>query len=301
LKKVLITGSEGFTGKHLITYLKKFDQLDLVRLDQKPHSDINFHHIDLLDLKKTISVLKSERPDYIIHLGGINKSNNYQDFFKFNVYTTIHILEAVIQNDLLDTRSLFISSSAVYGQTSAKNVSESSPINPINFYGSSKMSMEIIVKQYSANYNLPTYIVRPFNLVGPGQNPDFVIPHFIIQLLNIKYGKTNPVIKTGNLSSFRDFIDVRDAVAAYWTILSDGSAGEVYNLASGKATEIRVILNNIIDMLDIQTPVTINDQKPSSGDIPILTGDSKKLRNLGWKNHITLDKSISDLISTLEK
>lgn len=301
MKKVLITGSEGFTGKHLINFLSNDDQIDLVGIDTKSFSKIRLCQIDLLDQKQTSLTLKTEKPDYIIHLAGINKSNSFEEFYRLNVFTTINILEGIVQNNLNSVKSLFISSSAVYGQTEAKLVSENSELNPINFYGSSKLAMEIVVRQYTKNYNLITYIARPFNLVGPGQDSSFVIPSFIQQLLKIKYGLVEPVINTRNLSSARDFLDVRAAVEAYWLILNSGSMGDVYNISSGKAIEIRLILNTIIDMISIKSPLTINQGKLQPGEIPVLKGDVGKLQELGWRNKLTLEQSFSDLITSIEE
>jgi GDP-4-dehydro-6-deoxy-D-mannose reductase len=301
LNKVLITGAGGFCGRHLINYLSNIDQLDLVGIDTNSSSDIRLCQVDLLDQKQTSSTLKIEKPDYIIHLAGINKSDSFEEFYKLNVFTSINILEGIIQNNMNSVKSLFISSSAVYGQTRFKQVSEKSALNPINYYGSSKLAMEFVVRQYANNYKLRTSIVRPFNLVGPGQDSSFVIPNFIQQLLSIKHGSTEPVINTRNLSSARDFLDVRDAVEAYWFILNQRSTGGIYNLASGKATKIRTILETIINMIGIQPSVNINEQKPHPGDIPVLTGDVSKLQKLGWKNKVSLKESILDLIMSIEK
>jgi GDP-4-dehydro-6-deoxy-D-mannose reductase len=300
LKKVLITGSAGFTGRHLIQYLKNLDHLALVGLDIIATSDIKHHMIDMLDPVSIISVLEQERPDYIIHLAGINKSDSPELYYKCNVFTTINILEGIVKNELFNTKSLFISTSAVYGRATDSLVSESSDVNPINFYGSSKLSMETVIRQYTANYNIQTFIMRPFNLVGPGQSSDFVIPSFIEKLLKIKNGLKTPILNTGNLNSARDFIDVRDAVEAYWIVLNQGTSGNIYNLSSGEAVIIRDILNKIIDMVSTKSAITINEQVPSAGDILTLKGNSSKLRKLGWQNNINLDKSIQDLITSIE-
>jgi GDP-4-dehydro-6-deoxy-D-mannose reductase len=301
LKKVLITGSGGFTGTHLIDYLHKNDQLNLVGIDLVPASNIRLCKIDLLNQEQTNSTLKIENPDYIIHLAGVNKSDNFKEFYRLNLFTTINILEGIVQNKLYHVKSLFISSSAVYGKASSDLVSENSDLNPINFYGSSKLSMEAVVRQYAKNYNLKTSIVRPFNLVGPGQDAAFVIPNFIQQLLKIKYGLIDPEINTQNLTSARDFLDVRDAVKAYWTILDQKSVGDIYNIASGTAIKIRTILKNIIDMIDIQSTVTINEQKSLPGEIPVLKGDISRLLKLGWQKKITLERSIFDIITSIER
>ena len=161
--------------------------------------------------------------------------------------------------------------------------------------------METVIKQYTTNYDLSTYIVRPFNLVGPGQNIEFVIPNFINQLLKIKYGLAEPVLHTGNLSSARDFVDVRDAVKAYWMILEKGTPGDIYNLSSGKAIPIRDILNKIIEMVKIQASVTIDEKPPLPGEISVLTGDSTKLRKLGWNIKIKLEDSILNMITSQEQ
>ena len=199
MKKILVTGSTGFTGRHLIRYLKQIQNLEVVGLDIRSDTETRFCKVDLLDPDNTRSVLEIERPDYLIHLSGLNKSENAEDFYKLNVFSTINVLDGIVGNNLLNSKLLFISTSAVYGRISDRVVSESSQTNPVNFYGSSKLSMETVINQYTTNFNLSTYIVRPFNLVGPGQNIEFVIPSFINQLLKIKHGLSEPVLHTGNL------------------------------------------------------------------------------------------------------
>jgi nucleoside-diphosphate-sugar epimerase len=304
LHKVLITGAAGFTGRHLIKYLSDINYNDLTCVDLntvQTDSGNTYMNVDLMKQNQVLKLIKSVEPDLIIHLAGINKSDNYKQFYELNVFMVANLLEALVSNNLLKTKMLFISSSAVYGRTNQVEVNEQSETKPVSFYGNSKLSMEFLALQYHYNYNLDIKIVRPFNLIGPEQELSFVIPQFIHQALKIKYQQSPPVMNTGNLESSRDFINVSDAVRGYWKILTHGTPGEIYNLAGNKSIKISAILDLILELIGIKEEVKVISKKPTPHEIANLIGNTQKLNKLKWKSNITIEDSLVQMIECARK
>ncbi|MEA1986705.1 MAG: GDP-mannose 4,6-dehydratase [Candidatus Marinimicrobia bacterium] len=301
MKKILITGSNSFTASHFIQYLKRIQNIELVGMDKNISKNIKEYQVDLLNYGKVYDVISKEKPNYIIHLVGLNKDKNPINFYKSNLFTTINLLESIYQNRLLDTKILLISSSAVYGIPGNKVVNENDIPRPINYYGNSKLSMEEIAFQYIRNFNLKINIARPFNAIGNNQPESFVISSFIKKLLDIKINKKSPIIKVGNLMVKRDFIDVDDLADAYWKILQLSYFGEIYNIGSGKSIGIDEVLGKIINLMEIDVKIEIDKNIFRNNDIPDLVSDISKIKKIGWKPKVFLDNSLENIISNYLK
>ncbi len=295
MKKILVTGSAGFSGKHLMKYLQSFKYLEVIGVDKNNIAgDIQ---CDLLQLTDIDNILKKIKPDYIIHLAGINKSDDFRQYYNINLFPSINLLEAVVRNGLFNSHILLISSSAVYGLSSDNPVKENSPLNPITFYGSSKRAMENTAKQYIRNYDLHLNIVRPFNIIGPGQPHSMVVPAFLEQLLKIKSSEKAPLIKVGNLSALRDFIDIHDVVRAYWKILNTDVSGQIYNIGTSVPTKIDTILSKLIKLVNVDVKIEYDKHRRQKHDVPVQTADITKILKLGWKPQIDLDTSLKNLVA----
>lgn len=150
---------------------------------------------------------------------------------------------------------------------------------------------------YTENYGLSISIVRPFNLIGQGQSPEFVIPSFIMQLLEIKYRSGNPVIKTGDLSGKRDFIDVEEAIPAYWKVLTRSGRYGVYNIGSGKAISVQDVLEKLIKMIGVKVAHEVEPQRVQKYQIKELVSDNRRINSLGWFSQKPLENSLQEMIA----
>ncbi len=296
MKKILITGSAGFSGRHFKQYLQSFDDVEVTGIDINSSPERNEIQCDLLRLEEIERIMKKIRPDYIIHLAGINKCDDFRQYYYLNLFTTINLLEAVVINNLLNSRILVISSSAVYGLSSSLKVKENDPLNPITFYGNSKLAMESIVFQYIRNYNLRINVARPFNIIGTGQPKTLVVSAFLDRLSKIKSKKAPSVLKVGNLSAIRDFIDVRDVVRAYWKILNTDISGEIYNIGTSLPTRVETILSKLIRLIKVDVKIEYDRSKIQKHDVPRQVADTSKISKLGWKPQIELDESLEKLV-----
>jgi GDP-4-dehydro-6-deoxy-D-mannose reductase len=309
MKKAFITGLTGFAGTHLARHLiSQGVSVSGTYLTEESASSFSekdnaqLFQLDLLDEEKTFETIKSASPDYIFHLAAIaSPRESFKDpknTFNTNISGQLNVLEAVKKLELFDTKILVVSSAEVYGHVDPSDLpmDESTPFMPTNPYAVSKIAQDYLGLEYFLTEKLQIVRVRPFNHVGPGQSPNFVVSSFAKKIADIEKGREN-LMKIGNLSSKRDFTDVRDMVKAYFLALEKGEPGEVYNLGSGTSYQISDILNM---MLGLSTANISTEEDPSlmaPSDDPELLCDPSKFTTLtGWKAEIPIEKTLSDTL-----
>ena len=309
-KRVLITGVNGFTAGYFLDFLRLsgVDSGYIFGTDRAKDASgahrCRFIKADLLDKKEALNVLKKSRPDLIFHFAGLNFGGDHNELMRGNVFTTNNLLEAVIKSRL-KSRVLVIGSAAEYGISGAPGIpiKETAPLNPVTPYGVSKAAQTILALQYHSLYGLYVVIARPFNLIGPGQTPNLVCGSIVRQIKNICVGR-RPSAKliVGNLDSGRDFVDIRDAVRAYWLLLNSGKnmAGEVFNVASGRSTPIKRVLGILFKYCGKKIPVERRKEKIKRGDIKAQSADISKIKKaVGWKSSIGPGTSLKDMYESV--
>ncbi|MEK9207556.1 MAG: GDP-mannose 4,6-dehydratase [Patescibacteria group bacterium] len=314
MNKVLITGITGFAGSHLADYLLSLgnydisgtylDDANLVNLEQK--DKVRLHKLNLLDALAIEEMIAEEKPDLLFHLAALTSTRNSFDnpakTFTNNVTSQINILEGVKKHSL-DTKILVISSAEVYGLVSPEDlpIDENTPFNPTNPYAVSKLAQDFLGLQYNLAHKLKIVRVRPFNHVGVRQAPIFVISAFAKRIAEIEKGKEK-VMKVGNLTSKRDFTDVRDMVKAYVLALEKGKLGDVYNLGSGKSYEISKILEMMVGMSTVPIETQQDPSLLMQSDNPDLVCDPSKFEALtGWKSEIPIEKTLEETLEYWRK
>ncbi|MCL5407393.1 MAG: GDP-mannose 4,6-dehydratase [Patescibacteria group bacterium] len=280
--KIVVTGSDGFVGRHLVELLKKDSHNRIFPLDLK-QADIT----DFLQVKKYLTKIQ---PDQVYHLAGFASGAGIDKdlIFKINVSGTLNIIKA-LQELEKPVKILLASTAYVYGNTPSC-VTESGKIAAISFYDQSKIAMEQEVLKYQSD-NLKIVITRATNHTGPGQKLGFVVPDFCTQIIGVKDGDE---ILVGNLSAERDLFDVRDCVKAYELIMEKGGSGQIYNIGTGKTTSIQEILEQLIKISGKKLTYKIDPQKMRPSDIKKNCVNAEKLRKLGWRSQISLEKSLKD-------
>ncbi|MFA5299152.1 MAG: SDR family NAD(P)-dependent oxidoreductase [Lutibacter sp.] len=242
-KKVLITGGGGFIGTHIALNLaKKGFKIRIF--------DLNFNNFDVLcnklgycpETERVIgNVLDKEGLaeaikgcDYVIHaaamLGVKNTEQKKLDCLNVNILGTINVLEACVKNNV--KRIIFTSSSEVYGEPIDCPIKESDPKSPVSLYGTSKLASEEYIKAYQSKYGLEFSIVRFFNVYGPGQVAEFVMPRFIKNVLN-----NEPPVVYGSGSQVRTFCFVEDAAEGVSKVLTEGNGkNEIFNIGNDEGS-----------------------------------------------------------------
>ncbi len=296
-KKILITGTSGFVGKHLIHLIKQKSNLEFVL----PTNDF-----DLLKPLSISHLINTTQFDFLIHLAAqsfVPRSfEDPKETFDINFYGTFYLLEALKKANFAGT-FLYISSSDIYGMVEESNlpITEKLNPNPRSPYATSKAASELLCKQYSIQNSFKILVARPFNHIGPGQGDNFVIPAFIKKILEAKKNKIK-AISVGNLEITRDFTDVRDVVESYLLLLEHGISGEIYNICSGNEYKIGNLLNEVIQLVDIDLNIEIDNRLVRLNEQKRVCGSYEKLKQCtGWSPKIDINQSIKDIYSEKSK
>ena len=318
INKVLITGITGFVGSHLADYiLETFPQAQIFGLARWRAPKDNIRHIlekikledgDLLDLPSLTTVLSEQKPDVIFHLA----AQSYVPFsftspvvtLSTNLVGTCNLLEAVKELKFragYDPIIHICSSSEVYGQVREDEVpiKEDNPFRPASPYAVSKVGEDMLAFQYWLSWQIKTIRTRMFTHTGPRRGEVFVVSNFARQIAAIEAGLASPVVKVGNLDSIRTFLDVRDAVKAYWLLVEKCPPGEVYNIGGTETMTVGNMLDKLIGLSTvkgIKVEVDRNRLRPSdvTRQIPCI---DKFTAATGWRPAIKFDQTLVDTLN----
>ncbi len=230
--KILITGSNGLIGKQTIKKLSiknnKIFAVDNNFKKNDQNKNIKFFNIDLTE-KSSLKKIKNLKIDVIIHLAaflGVKKTEkNELKCLNENITTTKNILDFCVSKKI--KRIIFASSSEVYGDGYKTSIKEDSQVMPKSVYGISKVTCESFIKAYSKKYKFNYNIIRFFNVYGPGQKKEFVIPIFLNCIKN-----NQNINLFGSGDQLRAFCFVDDAVEGLSKVLSKGRKNETYNIGN---------------------------------------------------------------------
>jgi nucleoside-diphosphate-sugar epimerase len=296
---VLVTGNNGFTGRHLVDHLSSQDEpIRIVGLDvcESGNAHVERQFIgDLNDIETITSALATARPDTIIHLAGRMPPATDAEMWAANVGGTFNLLETVRSAEM-SPRVLVIGSAAEYGSADAPRINEDHACRPVTAYGRTKLAQTLLCQQHCARLGLPIVIARPFNLFGPGMSSQTVIGEICSQIAR---APSDRVIRLGNLTSARDFIDVRDAVTAYWDLARQGRTGEIYNVCSGQTTTIRALVDTLSGITGKDYRVESRPERLQDGDVGQSYGDHTKLTRLtNWRPKTPLVDALRDTLAS---
>lgn len=293
--RIAITGADGFVGRHATRVFRErgYDVLELVGGAAADGAK----QIDLREARSIRRALENSEVTHLLHLGGASSvarsHENPGEAFAINALGTVHLLDA-IRRTVPSARVVVVSSGEVYGNL-GHQAREEDPTMPTSPYAASKLAAEIAAKQFHTSYGIPIVIARPFNHLGSGQAPHFVMPSFARQLVEIK-SHGGGELHVGNLESVRDFSHVLDVVDAYEILLDRGVAGEIYNIASGVGRSIRSLLDKMIELERIKVVPTVDSARLRATDLPALVGDPSRAASLGWRPRRTIEECLTDVL-----
>jgi GDP-6-deoxy-D-talose 4-dehydrogenase len=288
MKKVLVTGIDGFTGKHLANALK-MSGFKVIGLSDESTDAYDVYKCDLLDKKNLKQVVAKIQPDYIVHLAAISfvGHNNTDDFYRVNVIGTENLLEALLILKKRPEKVLIASSANIYGNCEKSPIFETQQPLPVNHYAISKLAMECMALTYLDR--LPLFFTRPFNYIGLGQAKSFVIPKLISHFV-----KKAEVIELGNLNVEREFNDVRFVCDAYLRLLDAAKPGEAYNICSGKPVTLSAVIALLTKMTGHSINVKVNPTFVRENEVHQLFGNPEKLLDtIGAIKQATLKETLT--------
>jgi len=310
MKKALITGITGFAGSHLAELLLKegYEVYGTTRPRSKTeHIDhirdqLTLFDADLVDSHSLYTVLAEIKPDFIFHLAAQafvpTSWSSPATTMEANVIGTIHLFEAV-RRAKIDPVIQIACSSEEYGLVHKDEtpINEKNELRPLSTYAVSKIGMDFLGYQYFKSYGIRIIRTRGFNHTGTRQGDVYVCSTFAKQVALIEAGKTKPVIKVGNLESYRDFTDVRDIVRAYLLAVEKCEPGDVYNIAGEKAWKIKDVLEMLRKLSKKEITIEEDPARMRPSDVELLIGDATKFKNkTGWKMEIPFEQTLQDLL-----
>jgi len=307
--RALITGISGFVGSHLAEYLLAHTDWQISgtvygRLDNIAHlrQRLALFPAELSHLDVVRFIVEEAQPDYLFHLAAqpIPSLSYHDPWFTLenNIRSQLNMLEAVAQLGLA-CRVLVVGSSEEYGAVSPADlpIDEETPLRPTSPYAVSKVTQDLLGLQYWLSRRVEAVRVRPFNHIGPRQRRGFVAPDFASQIAEIEAGLRPPVMAVGELNVARDFSDVRDIVAGYHLALTQGQAGEVYNLGAGQARSVQELLDTMIAFSSVPIEVTRDPDRVRTVETPRIVADCTRLRQqTGWTPGIPFHQSVADVL-----
>jgi GDP-4-dehydro-6-deoxy-D-mannose reductase len=255
-----------------------------------------YRQADIRDGATVLLILREFRPDVVFHLASGLRDDAPQHLFATNVGGTIGFLE-LLHEAALKPRAIVIGSSgSVYGLPDRFPISENAASEPRDFYAVSKLAQEHAARIVARERGLSVVIARIFNIIGPGQDERHVAGRFAAQLAAVMDGSAPPCLQTGDLSTTRDFIDVRDVARALLLLARRREAEEVYNVANGIETPIATIFELLADAAGLHDGVQVvrGYQRPS--DTPRVVADITRLHAAGYRAAVTLECSLRDTL-----
>jgi len=308
--KALITGISGFVGTHLTQYLLEQTNWQVAGTVFGPYGSIKpwwerleLYPAELSRLEVVTFILEQVKPDFIFHLAAQPiVSLSYRDpwgTLENNIRMQLNILQALVELEMHHSRVLVVGSGEVYGPVKPEElpIGEAQPFRPANPYAVSKVAQDMLGLQYYLAHGVQAIRARPFNHIGAGQRPGFVVPDFAQQIAAIEAGQSPPKLRVGNLTARRDFTDVRDVVRAYHLLMTLGKPGEAYNIGSGRSYAIQEVLDTLLSLSQVEISVESDLTRMRPSDTPDVVCDASKLhRQTGWQPTIPLEQSLADVL-----
>ena len=272
--RVLITGLQGFTGRHMATELEQ-NGYEVWGIGSATPGEPRTLQADLTDTDSLLAAVQTIQPQYVIHLAGIAFVGHGQPkaFYDINLVGTRNLLEALASVAEKLKCVLLASSANVYGNLQGGLLSELNPTNPANDYAVSKLAMEYMARIWIPR--IPIVIARPFNYTGVGQSDSFLIPKIISHFVHKR-----ETIELGNMDVWREFNDVRDVVHAYRKLIEAAPVGQSVNVCSSNLVSLRDALTLASELTGHQLKACINPVFVRANEVLKLGGDATLLKTL---------------------
>ncbi|MBN1433928.1 NAD(P)-dependent oxidoreductase [Candidatus Fermentibacterales bacterium] len=307
--RVAISGASGFLGRHLTDALLSARTdgapMELLLMDARPPEppgaeiacgSVELVRCDLLrPAGEVVRQLRGRRVDVLIHLAGLTRHADESFLVEANMRMTGTLLDAIDAE-----RTIVTSSSAVYGQPAEpeRTIGEQYPVSPVTAYGRSCAARERAAVEALPASRL--FVLRLFNLAGPGQQPVMLIPTVASKLARMEAGLEPRLLRLGQLDNVRDYVDVRDAARAI-SLLSTTPGGArippVMNVCSGKGVSGHDVVGRLIGMSEVTPEIRASGAYPGSSPVSRIVGDGRLIgRVIGWRPAVALERTLTDVL-----
>ncbi|MFO7638011.1 MAG: GDP-mannose 4,6-dehydratase [bacterium] len=324
MSRVLITGIEGFAGRHLAALLTDagHEVSGIHIAPPPPDKRLRLYEADIRNLTAVAGVVADCRPERVVHLAAVSSvaesENGAATTFEVNALGTLRLFEA-LRTAGLAPRVLVISSANVYGPAVSSvhpmarppaPLTEDAAIQPLSPYALSKLACEQISRYYRDAHGFDMVMLRPFSHTGPGQSPAFVFPSAARRIAAIErrwrhdpnLAQSERTLEMGNLNIRRDYADVRDVVRAYALALDRCAPGAVFNVTSGRPVLLRDGIETLARLARCPLNTVTAADRLRARDLPVLTGDPARFHAAtGWEPQIPFEQTLTDLLEYWRK
>ena len=320
MNNVFITGITGMVGSHLTDYLLANTDWKIYGFARWNDSLENIEHLseeinkkdrieliygDLNDLASLITAVDKSKPHYVFHLAAQSYPQTSFDSpietLQTNILGTANLLEALRKSPYKNAITHVCASSEIFGRVSKEKlpINEECSFHPASPYAISKVGTDLIGRYYAEAYNMTIMTTRMFTHTGPRRGDVFSESTFAKQIAMIEAGLQEPKIYVGNLDSLRTYADVRDAVKAYYMLVTiNPTSGEYYNVGGTYTCKIEDMLNYLISQSTVKNIEIVTDSerlRPIDADLQV--PDITKFQNhTGWKPEYTFEQTMNDLL-----
>lgn len=299
--KVFVTGGSGFIGLSLVKHL--LDKGHYVKVLDLKEPDINHENLKFIN-ESIMDELSEEIKgcDLVIHLAAMlgvdNSDNRPLETMKINLEGSVNVFKSSIEAGV--KHIIYASSSEVYGEPRELPIREDSIKGPISTYGVSKLASEIYAKAFNHEFGSDIKIVRFFNVYGPNQSSNFVVPSFINNALENK-----PLKIFGNGTQTRCFTYVEDISEAVIKVVEKGKAGEAYNIGNNHPTSILELASAIKEITKSNSEIIKagfgKDTRLKEREIEYRIPDISKMKALGWEPKTMVREGIKKILEFRQK
>ena len=327
--KALITGITGMVGSHLADYLLANTDWDIYGVCRwrSPLDNVNhllervnkkdrlaFDYADLNDEISLMTVINKVKPDYVFHLAAqsypLTSFTAPIETLNTNILGTCRLLEAIraaMESDTAYKPVVHVcASSEVFGKIPAEvkpetGIHEECPFHPASPYAISKVGTDLLGRYYAEAYGMTVMTTRMFTHTGPRRGEVFHESTFAKQIAMIEKGMIPPVVKVGNLHSLRTYADVRDAVRAYYQLVTvNPIPGAYYNIGGSYTCEVGDTLNTLLSLSPMgeKIKVEVDPERLRPIDADLQIPDCRKFKaHTGWEPEISFEKTMGDLLN----
>jgi GDP-mannose 4,6-dehydratase len=324
MKRAVITGITGMVGSHLADYILEatdWEVYGLVRWNDKMDNiehlmplinkkeRVHLLNADINDLASLLTFFKEAKPDYVFHLAAQSYPKTSfsapLETLETNVLGTAKVLEAIRvlgQDPVVHV----CASSEVFGRVPKEllPIHEDVTFHPASPYAISKAGTDLVGRFYGEAYGMTVLTTRMFTHTGPRRGDVFAESTFAKQIAMIEEGLIPPVIKVGNLDSLRTWSDVRDAVRAYYLLVTENpQPGEYYNIGGSFSCTVRDMLKYLLSISTVKNiKIEVDPDRLRPIDADLQVPDTTKFKNhTGWEPQVPFEKTMQDLLDYWRK
>ena len=308
--KYLVTGASGFIGSYLVELLiKKGHKVCALgrnfKLGYVESDNLNLSEGSILESDYLDKVVLDYDPDMVFHLAAQSypktSFDSPADTLNTNIIGTSNLLESVRLTELAPVVHV-CASSEVFGRVPKEKlpIDEEVTFHPASPYAISKVGTDLVGRYYGEAYGMKVMTTRMFTHTGPRRGDVFAESSFAKQIAMIEAGLLPPIVKTGNLDSLRTWADVRDAVRAYYMLVTiNPTPAEYYNIGGSYTCSVRKMLEYLISLStvkNIQVETDPDRLRPIDADLQV--PDTRKFEShTGWKPEISFETTMNDLLN----